>query len=123
MAYFSDESGRNEVYVRPFPTGESRWQVSTDGGRQPRWSRDGKELFYVEGNALVVARVTTRPWFSVVTATRLFESRGFGDAGSHYYDVSADGQRILVPEPIHAEGREPVIQVVENWYEEFRERE
>ena len=49
LAYQSDESGQFEVYVQPFPQGGSKWQVSTNGGYQQHWSRDGKELFYVEG--------------------------------------------------------------------------
>ena len=60
IAYCSDESGRKEVYVRRFPQGADKWQVSFNGGAQPRWSRDGQELFYVEKNALIAVSVLSR---------------------------------------------------------------
>ena len=70
IAYCSDESGRKEVYVRRFPQGADKWQVSFNGGAQPRWSRDGQELFYVEKNALIAVSVQTRPNFSVGSPER-----------------------------------------------------
>ena len=63
VAYQSDESGRVEIYVRPFPEGEGKWPVSRNGGEDLRWSRDGKELFYVEGDTLVAVPVETTPSF------------------------------------------------------------
>ena len=72
VAYQSDESGRFEVYVRPFPEGDGKWPVSRSGGEDPRWSRDGKELFYVEGDTLVAVAVETTPGFSAGEASRLF---------------------------------------------------
>ena len=65
IAYDSDESGQDEVYVLPFPEGGSRTTVSNNGGRQARWSRDGKELFYVEGGTLMAVPVEASPNFSV----------------------------------------------------------
>ena len=123
VAYQSDESGEREVYVRPFPTGKGRPQVSSRGGGRPIWSQDGKELFYVEGNTLMSVSVSTRPAFAMGSVTRLFDRTSLARAGgSSGYDVSADGKRFLVSEPV-AETLQPSIRVVENWYEEFRDRE
>ncbi len=72
LAYCSDQSGEDQVYVRPFPSGEGQWLVSTNSGCQPRWSRDGKELFYVEGDTLTAVEVTTSPAFAAVSTTPLF---------------------------------------------------
>ena len=122
VAYQSNESGSYEVYVQPFPEGPGRTQVSSKGGQQPRWSGDGKEIFYVEGDALMAVPVGTTPTFSAETPTLLFQGKGaFADRG-HSYDVSADGKRFVIVEPVPG-GKPPTIQVVENWYEEFRERE
>ena len=125
VAYVSNESGQNEVYVLPFPEGEGKSTVSSNGGRQPRWSRDGKELLYVEGNTFVAVSVSTSPSFAVGSATPLFEHHGLRPAVSAQYDVSADGQRFLVAEfvGLGRETSESSIHVVENWYEEFRDRE
>ncbi len=128
VAYVSNESGQMEVYVQPFPEGGRKVTVSSNGGRQVRWSRDGKELFYVEGQTLVAVSVSSGSSFSAGSATRLFEHPGLGlGAGilSAPYDVSADGQRFVVAEPLGegADATKPSIRVVQNWYEEFRGRE
>ncbi|MBN2564303.1 MAG: serine/threonine-protein kinase [Candidatus Eisenbacteria bacterium] len=117
-AYVSDESGQWEIYVRPFPRGDGKWLVSSDGGSQPLWSRDGKELFYLqEDGALVVVPVSLDPTFSPGPASELFRVQGVTD-----YDVSSDGQRFIVAEPV-GEAPPPAIRVVQNWYSEFRDRE
>lgn len=123
VAYVSDESGRDEVYVRAFPGGVPKVTVSRNGGTGPRWRQDGRELFYVEQNTLVAVSVSTDPTFSVDGTTRLFELPGevvLGD-GAAPYDVSADGQRFVVAEPA-GEADEPSIRVVLNWFAEFRDR-
>jgi len=120
LAYSSNESGRYEVYVQPFPEGAGKWGVSSGGGRRPLWRSDGKELFYLEGETLMAASVTTTPNFSAGQAKRLFESSELGrDNG---FDVSADGQRFVVVETVK-EPDPPTIRVVQNWYEEFRARD
>ena len=121
VAYVSDESGQPEIYVRPFPKGEGKTTVSTNGGTQPRWSGDGKELFYAEGSTLVAVSVSTAPELSVGSATRLFEQPTLV-GGRYRYDVSEDGQQFVFAEPV-GEVKEPSIQVVQNWYEEFRDRD
>ena len=122
VAYVSDESGRNEVYVRPFPGAEGKWQVSGNGGIQPRWSKDGKELFYVERDTLMTVAVATTPSFTSGAATRLFQDAHLIGTVPRY-DVSADGHRFVLTEPAAiAEEKPPSIHIVENWYEEFKDR-
>ena len=121
LAYESDESGRFEVYVQPFPQGGGKRQLSTNGGHQPRWRGDGKELFYVEGDTLVAVSVTTRPTFSVGSAKRLFDAQGALEGNRHRYDVSPDGQRFVMVETLE-EPPAPLIRVVQNWLAEFRGR-
>ena len=124
IAYLSRESGRDEVYVRTFPEAEGKRQVSFNGGVQPRWSRDGKELFYVEGETLIAVSVTTEPRFEAGKAKRLFSDPNltWQDRTMPQYDVSPDGQRFVMIESVGERSR-PVIRVVQNWYEEFRDRE
>ena len=106
-----------------FPEGGVKRTVSRNGGRQVRWSRDGKELFYVEGSTLVAVSVSTGPSFSVATSTRLFEHPGLSGHQYPQYDVSADGRRFVLRENVEEQGAKPAIRVVQNWYEEFRGRE
>ena len=124
VAYVSNESGQNEVYVQPFPEGGRKVTVSSNGGTKVRWSRDGKELFYVEGETLVAVSVSSGSSFSVGSATRLFEHPGLRP-GNNYarYDVSADGQQFILAEPVGGQAREPSIRVVQNWFAEFRDRQ
>jgi Tol biopolymer transport system component len=121
LAYRSNESGRNEVYVQRFSEGGDKVQVSTNGGVQPRWRGDGRELCYVEGETLVAVPVNTTPKFSVGKATRLFEQPGITRRTGQQYDVSADGQRFVVIEPVGAEAS-TAIRVVQNWFAEFRNK-
>ena len=128
VAYTSNESGRFEVYVRPFPPAPGKWQVSTSGGAQARWSPDGRELFYVEGTTLMAAPVSIEPSFSASRPRRLFDSADLRAAGTSaaHYDVFPDGERFLTitsarTQDSDAAGR--ALRVVENWYEEFRKRD
>ena len=125
VVYVSDESGSNQVYVRDFPKGVNEWQISTKDGIAPRWRRDGKEILFIEQNSLIAVPVTTRPTFSSHAPARLFEERylrSFGAGGVNFYpqyDVSPDGQRIVI---MNRPGGDPPlsIHVVHNWFEEFR---
>jgi serine/threonine protein kinase len=114
LAYASDTSGRTEVYVQSFPSGNSGWQISSDGGTQPRWSRDGKELFYLSADRRLMA-VPLKPGtesFETGVQQPLFEMPpGFGE--DYTYDVSADGRRFLV-NTIVSDTSQPVV-VVLNW--------
>ncbi|HEX6089802.1 MAG TPA: protein kinase [Gemmatimonadales bacterium] len=99
MAYVSNESGRAEVHVRSFPGMEGRTQVSLDGGTEPLWSRDGRELFYRSGAALHAAEVRTSPTFDIVRRTRLFADPAYvGDISHAFYDVTPDGRFIMIRE-------------------------
>ena len=79
LAYHSNESGRNEVYVRPFPNVDGgRWQISTGGGTRPLWARSGRELFYLDDNGLLTSvAVQTTPGFNAANPTRVLNTRYF----------------------------------------------
>ena len=99
VAYSSNESGAWEVYVTPFPVPGSKWQVSHGGGEEPRWRRDGKELFYLstEGT-LMSAKVNLGSSFEAMTPVALFQSRRRQKISSQdvfTYAVSNDGDRFL----------------------------
>jgi len=79
VAYLSDESGRREIYVRQFPQGGGKWQVSANGGNFKRWSKDGGELFYVEGETLMSVAVSTTEGFAAGSVKPLFEYPGLGE--------------------------------------------
>ena len=99
VAYTSTESGRPEVYVQPFPPTGAKWQVSTGGGDQPRWRRDGKEMFYLAADRKLMAVSIAVPGaFDADPPHPLFETMiPFGDLGiSQAYDVSSDGQRFVI---------------------------
>ena len=114
IAYVSDESGRQEVYVQPFPASGGKWQISTSGGNQPVWSRDGRELFYVSpDNKLMAVDVKTSPGFEAGAPQALFEMRLRSVVGRRY-DVSADGKRFLVNATI-GEVKSNPITLVQNW--------
>ena len=123
VAYISEESGQREVYVQPFPEGGRKVTVSNNGGSQVRWSRDGKELFYVEGERLMVVGVSTEGELSASPPAGLFEHPALRRT-SHLptYDVSADGRRFILPEQVGAEATETKIRVVQNWFAEFKDR-
>ncbi len=125
VAYISYETGSWEVYVTSFHDRKFRVTVSDGGGRQPRWSRDGKELFYVtNGHELMAVPVSWAPEPSFGRAKKLFTHLRLS-GWVWDYDVHPDG-RFLIVEPADAEGSDrkaPSIHVVENWYEEFRDRE
>jgi len=119
MAYASNESGRFEVYVVPFPNpGSSKWQVTTTGGRAPRWSKRGGEIFYIDlSSNLVSAAVTTSPAFAVQSRTVLFNAAAYSilAISRHSFDVMPDDQHFLM---IRRRGGSPSAQmvVVENWF-------
>jgi hypothetical protein len=114
LAYASNESGRFEIYVKPFPGPGGKWQVSTAGGLDPRWRRDGKELFYVAPDGKVMAvDVSTGAAFEAGTPHALFATSLKNASGSKY-DVSADGQRFLLNRPIGEESSPPIT-LVQNW--------
>jgi Tol biopolymer transport system component len=115
LAHTSDESGKVEVYVRPFPPSAGIWRVSTDGGTQPRWRHDGKELFYLAPDGkLMAVEVTEGERFEAGTPTALFQMRLAMDWDFNHYSVAGDGQRFLITTPV-GEAVSPAITVVLNW--------
>ena len=124
LAYYSNESGRFEVYVRPFPPGPGKWQVSTGGGVHAIWSADGKEMFYIEGSTLMAVPISTEPSFTPGQPRRLFESDLLrGQALWRGYDVFPGGQRFVTFAPSEDGNTAPTtIRVVQNWFEEFKDR-
>jgi hypothetical protein len=104
--------------VQPFPGLGERWTISVDGGREPRWGRDGRELFYVNGDEMMAVQIETSPSFRAGVPKLLFEGRyGFG------YDVAPDGKRFLMVKPGPTEPARTVdALVVVNWFEEVRRR-
>jgi eukaryotic-like serine/threonine-protein kinase len=94
LAYSSDESGRREIYVQPFPGPGEKVAVSTNGGNFPVWSRNGRELFYRQGDAMMVVEVTSAGAFSATREQQLFTSKDLGFRGE--FDVSTDGKRFLM---------------------------
>ena len=124
LAYASNESGTNEVYVRPFPSmGGARWQVSNGGGDEPRWSADGREVFFLDPRGrLIAADVRTGPAFAVAGQRPLFSALGFFREGFHQsYDVSADGRFFYFMRAQSDAGtRAPEIVRVDNWFADLK---
>jgi len=113
VAYQSDESGRLEIYVAPFPAAGGKRQVSLAGGSSPRWRTDGKELFYIAPDFRLMAAemVITRVEVTIGAVRPLF---GPLLTNRYMYDVSADGQRFLVVTPNEQAASEPLT-LVQNW--------
>jgi len=125
LTYSSDEAGGYQVYVQPFAgrsvtvgTGQrfgARWRISTDGGAQPRWRSDGKELFYVGADRKIMSvAVKTVPAFEAGMPSPLFASTISQDLTNPQYDVAPDGKRFLISAPSNLRGSAPVT-VVLNW--------
>jgi len=115
VAYSSDESGRMEIYVAPFPGPGAKWQISDAGGSYPRWRRDGKELFYQKSNRLMAATLRgAADRMNVEAIQPLFEMRSPGGGQRSFYDVSSDGQRFLHSVPEDA-GESTPLSLVMNW--------
>src|SRR5262249_19686949 len=95
LAYTSDDSGQMQVYLRPVTGPDSRWPVSTHGGRSPKWSRSGRELFYLEGQKMMVVNINSGADLTLSPPRFLFEyPSAFGPTVSiANYDVSPDAQR------------------------------
>lgn len=130
MAYESNESGRFEIYVRPFPdVNEGFQQVSGAGGVNPLWSRNGQELFYVQPgppDRMMAVPVRTSATFDHDSPHALFEWPIVGTGGRNY-DVSPDGRRFLVLKQAgsgvtESNALRPQIVIVENWTDELKPR-
>jgi serine/threonine-protein kinase len=118
LAYTSNESGRVEVYVRPFPGPGGKQQISISGGDQPVWSRDGKELFYRAASKLVAASLQIGSDVAVRARTELFDDT-FETSNSTNYDVSPDGKSFLMLQRVDNTRQ---ITVFVNWLGEIQRR-
>jgi hypothetical protein len=122
IAYVSSETGRNEIYLRPFPGPGEKLTVSSDGGNEPLWSRTGRELFYRVGDALMAVDVTTTPRLTVGTPRRLFEKH-YERSVSLYANYSTiDGERFVMIKRIDQGDAPARINVAVNWLEELKQR-
>lgn len=124
MAYASDQSGRYEVYVRPFPLAEGQWTISVAGGAQPRWRGDGKELFFeaADGKLMAVpvlkAVPGAKPEFEAGAPIALFDAHIARSTSGvlPLYDVTKDGKRFLIERAVASgTASSPTLNVVVNW--------
>ena len=124
LVYISNESGRYEIYVQPYPGPGGKWLISTEGGTEPAWNPNGRELFYRSGDKMMAVDIATQPSFAAGKPRVLFEGRyERSPASSPNYDVSPDGQRFLMLKPSEEEAAAPMqINVVLNWFEELKRR-
>ena len=126
LAYVSGKSGQDEIYVRPYPGPGGEVIVSNGGGKEAVWGRDGTELFYRNGNQVLVVTVSTEQAFSVEAPRPLFEGEfvldnATGGGGNPNYDISPDGESFVFVESESDAPREQ-LNVVINWFQELTER-
>ena len=127
IVYQSDASGRDEIYVQPFPNvDDGRWQISTGGGTQPLWAADGRELFYLApGGGVMAVPVQTEPTFTAGNGDLLFDGSYFESGFGRTYDVAPDGQRFLMIAARDGQDGASAstdIIVIQHWLEELTER-
>jgi Tol biopolymer transport system component len=124
LACVSNESGRYEIYVQPYPGPGGKWQISTEGGTEPVWNPNGRELFYRSGNKMIAVDIATQPSFAAGKPKVLFEGQYEPTVFTNSnYDASPDGHRFLMLKPSEQEQSAPTqINVVLNWFEELKRR-
>jgi serine/threonine-protein kinase len=123
IAYVSDESGRKEIYVRPFPGAGGRIKISSDGGAEPVWTRGGRELLYRQGNQFLAVDVRTEAGFAAGTPRVLFYGDFFPggrEDAPFQYAVSSDGNTIYATREISVPEPERSLAIVTNWLENVR---
>lgn len=119
ISYISDESGRDEVYIRPYPGPGAQTTVSTEGGVESIWAPDGRRLYYRNASSMMVVSVETGEGISVSKPTILFEGRfDRGVAGNLSYDLAPEGDRFLMVQPLG--GTTANFRVVLNWFDDVR---
>ena len=120
LSYVSTESGRDEIYVQPFPGPGGKWQISSEGGTEPVWARNGRELFFRNGDKMMAVDIAAGPTFSAGKPRLVFQGQ-YHTGDRPDYDVTPDGQRFLM---IKDGGEESAgqINVVLNWFEELKRK-
>jgi eukaryotic-like serine/threonine-protein kinase len=122
LAYMSDESGRNEIYVQPYPGPGAKLQISIDGGTEPTWNPSGRELFFRNGDKMMVADIVLQPSLTASKPRLLFEGQFLpSPATTPNYDVSRDGQRFLMVKADAASEAATQINVIFNWFETLKQ--
>jgi Tol biopolymer transport system component len=119
LANSSAETGDFEIYVQPYPnpTG-ARWKITTGGGRDPAWSRDGRELFYQSDTTMFAVPVTTEPAVAFGRAIALFDGPYFDSTG-RYFDVAPDGRFLMIKPGWLSARQDAPLHLVLNWTEEL----
>ncbi len=126
MAYTSNQSGRDEVYMRPWPAADEQYQVSTAGGTGAVWAADGRRLVYSDGRRVVAVDVTVNasgaPRFRAGTPSPLTDGRVLLQRVGNY-DLAADGTRLVIVEGASTDSRVATeLRVVFNWIEELKHK-
>ena len=120
VAYQSDESGRYEIYVRPYPGPGGRWQVSTHGGTHPLWSPTRDELFYWNDGKMMSARYeATAESFRSSRGEELFAGPYVFDSFNRGFDITPDGERFIMLESAANQDASKLVLVL-NWFEELK---
>jgi hypothetical protein len=128
IAYLSAETGKNEVFVRPFPdVDKGKWQVSSGGASAPLWAHHGRELFYFAGDTMMAVTIDPGPPVSVGAPRRLFvrpENVRAGSPVAGLIDITPDDQRFIMVRnvPVGASGAQPKLVMVQNFFEELRSK-
>jgi eukaryotic-like serine/threonine-protein kinase len=118
LAYSASETGRSEIFVEPVSGNAGRWQISLDGGEQPRWSRTGREIFFRNGTRMMSVAVETQPRFVAGKPVQLFDAKFDRGGAVGGYDATPDGKKFLMIRSVQPNPTE--IRVVVNWLEELR---
>jgi serine/threonine-protein kinase len=121
IVYVSEQTGRTEIVMRPFPGPGDEIAISSGGGKEPVWARKAGQLFYRQDDAMMVVDISTTPSVKVGTPRRLFE-RPFNRSTAFWpnYDVTPDGQRFLMVKDSALDAPPTRINVVLNWFEELK---
>jgi len=125
LVYVSNESGRNEIYAQPYPGPGGKLQISTDGGGEPLWNPNGRELFYRSRDRMMAVDINTQPSFSAGKPKVLFTGQyqpSSSPVPNANYDISHDGQRFLILKPGGQDQAATQINVVLNWFEELKQK-
>jgi Protein kinase domain/WD40-like Beta Propeller Repeat len=120
VVYSSDESGQWEIYVQPFPGPGGKWMVSSGGGQYPRWTSNGREIFYRSGDKVMAVPVETQPAFKAGTPWMWFPGEGYVGLGN--YDIAADSEHLVMLKQEDTSTSPKELNVILNWSEELKRR-